>query len=95
MNFSRDSGIAGVNFRIWGTFIQMGAVFDGTLKLSGDFRIDNEFRGELKTDGTVIVGPAGSIQGNIIAHQVEVEGGTKMLHPIGRTATHIVQQPTV
>ena len=117
-----------------GTFIEMGAAFEGTLRLSGDFRIDNEFRGELETDGTVIVGPDGSIEGNIIARQVEIEGAvvgditarrlcivrsnarmhgnivtacveierhayfegsTKMLHPMGKTATHIVQQPTV
>lgn len=57
-----------------GTFIELGAMFEGTLKLSGDFRIDNEFRGELTTDGTVVVGPGGSIEGNIIARQVEIEG---------------------
>lgn len=56
------------------TFIELGAVFEGTLKLTGDFRIDNEFKGELTTDGTVIVGPDGSIEGDIIARQVEVEG---------------------
>ncbi len=57
-----------------GTFIEVGAMFEGTLTLSGDFRIDNEFRGVLSTDGTVVVGPNGSIEGDIIARQVEIEG---------------------
>ncbi len=57
-----------------GTFIEVGAAFEGTLTLSGDFRIDNEFRGVLSTDGTVVVGPSGSIEGDIIARQVEIEG---------------------
>lgn len=49
-------------------------MFEGTLKLKGDFRIDTEFRGELRTDGTVVVGPLGSIEGDIVARQVEIEG---------------------
>jgi cytoskeletal protein CcmA (bactofilin family) len=57
-----------------GTFIGSGAVFEGTLTLKGDFRIDTEFRGELTTDGTVVVGRGGSVEGNISARQVEIQG---------------------
>ena len=57
-----------------GTFIGSGALFEGTLSLTGDFRIDSEFRGELCTDGTIIVGPSGSIVGDIRAREVEVFG---------------------
>jgi len=56
------------------TFFDAGAVFEGTLKLSGDFRIDSEFRGDLSTDGSVVVGPSGCVEGNIQARQVEIEG---------------------
>ena len=49
-------------------------MFEGSLKLKGDFRINNEFRGVLSTDGTVTIGPNGSIEGDIIARQVEIEG---------------------
>lgn len=59
---------------ISGTFIGLDARFEGSLRLKGDFRIDNEFRGVLKTDGTVVVGPNGSIEGDIFARQVEIEG---------------------
>jgi len=57
-----------------GTFIESGARFEGTLKLEGNFRIDNEFQGELTTDGTVVIGASGSVEGNIQARQIEIEG---------------------
>jgi cytoskeletal protein CcmA (bactofilin family) len=57
-----------------GTFIGSGAVFDGTLTLKGDFRIDTEFRGELETDGTITVGPEGTVVGSIRARQVVIRG---------------------
>jgi cytoskeletal protein CcmA (bactofilin family) len=57
-----------------GTFIASGAVFEGTLTLKGDFRIDTEFRGELETDGTITVGPEGTVVGNIRAREVVIRG---------------------
>jgi cytoskeletal protein CcmA (bactofilin family) len=56
------------------TFIDSGAVFEGTLELSGDFHIDSEFRGEIETDGEIVVGPSGSVEGNIRARQVVIQG---------------------
>jgi transposase len=32
-------------------FFQSGAIFEGTLKLSGDFRVESEFKGKIITDG--------------------------------------------
>ena len=57
-----------------GTFIASGAIFEGTLTLKGDFRIDTEFRGELETDGTITVGPEGTVVGNIRAREVVIRG---------------------
>jgi cytoskeletal protein CcmA (bactofilin family) len=57
-----------------GSFIGLGAVFEGTLKLQGDFHIDTEFHGELRTDGTLVVGPAASVLGDIHAREVIVDG---------------------
>jgi cytoskeletal protein CcmA (bactofilin family) len=57
-----------------GTFIGTGALFEGTLALKGDFCIDSEFHGALTTDGTITVGPAGSVQGDIQAREVIIEG---------------------
>lgn len=57
-----------------GTFISSGAIFDGTLTLRGDFAIDTEFRGELATDGTITIGPSGSVVGDIRAREVVIRG---------------------
>lgn len=56
------------------TFIASGAIFEGTLTLKGDFRIDTEFRGELETDGTITVGPEGTVVGNIRAREIVIRG---------------------
>ena len=57
-----------------GTFFGEGAVFEGALSLTGDFRIDSEFRGELETDGTIVVGPEGSVVGSIRAREIVIQG---------------------
>ena len=57
-----------------GTFIGLGARFEGTLQLTGDFCIDSEFSGELSTDGTLVVGPSGSVEGNIHAREIIISG---------------------
>jgi len=57
-----------------GTFIASGAVFEGVLTLKGDFLIDTEFRGELETDGTITVGPRGTVVGSIRACEVVIRG---------------------
>jgi cytoskeletal protein CcmA (bactofilin family) len=57
-----------------GTFIASGAIFEGVLTLKGDFRIDTEFRGELETDGTITVGPEGTVVGDIRAREVVIRG---------------------
>jgi cytoskeletal protein CcmA (bactofilin family) len=70
-----DEGISPtVASRNAGTFIGPGAIFDGTLTLKGDFRIDTEFRGELATDGMITVGPQGSVVGSIRAREVIIRG---------------------
>jgi len=56
------------------TYIGSGALFEGTLALSGDFRIDSEFRGEICTDGTIVIGPSGSVVGDVRAREVEIHG---------------------
>jgi cytoskeletal protein CcmA (bactofilin family) len=57
-----------------GTFVASGAIFEGTLTLKGDFLIDTEFRGELETDGTITVGPEGTVVGCIRAREVVTRG---------------------
>ncbi len=56
------------------TFIRSGAIFEGVLSLRGDFEIDTEFHGQLETDGAIIVGPNGSIEGDLHAREVIIRG---------------------
>lgn len=59
------------------TFISSGAHFEGTLTLRGDFRIDSEFQGAVRTDGKVVVGESGSVVGDIEANAVELLGAVQ------------------
>ena len=59
---------------ISGTFIGADALFEGTLRLQGDFFIDSEFKGALDTDGKLVVGPSAAIEGDIRAREVVVCG---------------------
>ena len=49
------------------TFIEEGAVFEGTLRVHHDLYLDSHFRGTIETTGTLSVGPAGSVEGQIRA----------------------------
>jgi cytoskeletal protein CcmA (bactofilin family) len=57
-----------------GTYIGSGALFEGTLKLRGNFQIDSEFRGELRTEGKIVIGTSGSVVGDVWASEVEILG---------------------
>ena len=46
----------------------------GEIKSDGDFRIDGNLEGNLKTKGKVIIGSGGFVKGNIDASYADVEG---------------------
>ena len=46
----------------------------GDINSDGDFRIDGTLEGTLKTNGRVIIGVDGFIQGNVEASNAEIEG---------------------
>ncbi len=56
------------------TFIGSGPCFEGTLRLTGDICIDSDFHGSLTTDGSVLVGASGSVEGDICAREVVIAG---------------------
>jgi len=58
----------------FGTFIDQGVDFVGTLRLDGPFRIDSEFRGEIICSDKVIVGEAAGIEADIRAREVVISG---------------------
>lgn len=56
------------------TFIDQGASFEGTLRLTESLRIDSEFRGAIVSQATVIVGEAAGIEADIRAREVVICG---------------------
>jgi cytoskeletal protein CcmA (bactofilin family) len=56
------------------TILGKGSAFDGKLTFEGAVRIDGEFSGEIRTDGTLIVGQTAEVKAEISAAQIIVEG---------------------
>lgn len=48
--------------------------FTGDIASEGDFRIDGNLEGNLKTDGKVIIGSAGTIKGKVESNHADIEG---------------------
>ena len=51
-----------------------GSFFEGKFYIAGSLQVDGKFEGEIKTDGTLLVGQTGKIKTNIRAKDVVVEG---------------------
>ena len=56
------------------TILGKGSAFDGKLTFEGAVRIDGNFSGEIRTDGTLIVGQSAEVQAEITAATIVVEG---------------------
>ena len=56
------------------TFLGKGTRFKGTLSFEGTVRIDGRLEGEIHTNGTVIIGEAAIIEGDVDAATV-ISGG--------------------
>lgn len=48
--------------------------FIGDIKSEGDFRIDGNVQGTIKTTGRVVIGQAGSVDGTVECANADVEG---------------------
>ena len=57
--------------------LSSGTVVKGDIKLSGDFRIDGTFIGTINCKGKVVIGPTGSIEGEIICQNADFSGEVK------------------
>ncbi len=55
-----------------------GIELEGTLKLTtGWARLDCHFKGEISSEGTIVVGDGGQVEANIHARQVSIAGTVK------------------
>lgn len=56
------------------TILGKGSAFDGKLTFEGTVRIDGDFSGEIRTDGTLVVGQTAKVTAHIDASIVVIEG---------------------
>jgi cytoskeletal protein CcmA (bactofilin family) len=55
-------------------FIDQGSEFEGKLSFRDTVRIDGIFRGEIRSQNTLVVGETGEIEAEVFSGQVEVSG---------------------
>ena len=58
-------------------FLGKDTEFNGRLVFSGAIRIDGKFKGEILTDGTLIIGETASLEAEIRASHVIISGDVK------------------
>jgi cytoskeletal protein CcmA (bactofilin family) len=54
-----------------------GTVIKGDIQSIADFRLDGHLIGNFNSKGKLVIGPAGSVIGDINAHNVDVEGAVE------------------
>ena len=54
-----------------------GTVVTGTIVTESDFRLDGRIEGDINCKGKIVVGPKGSIKGNIISEHAEILGNVE------------------
>jgi cytoskeletal protein CcmA (bactofilin family) len=54
--------------------IAKGTTIKGEIQSSGDFRIDGNLNGSIRSSGKVVVGSTGKVEGEINCQNAEVEG---------------------
>jgi cytoskeletal protein CcmA (bactofilin family) len=51
-----------------------GTIIKGDIESPADFRLDGHLEGNFKSKGKIVIGPAGSIKGNIDCLNADIEG---------------------
>lgn len=57
--------------------IGAGTIIEGDITTNGDMRIDGSLTGSINVKGKLVVGPSGSIEGEIICQNADVSGSIK------------------
>ena len=68
---SQQSGLSQQNT------IAQGTIIDGDLKSEGDFRIEGVINGTLITNGKVVIGTTGLVEGSLSCNNADIEGKIK------------------
>lgn len=59
---------------VWTGFIDKGVSLEGTLQLTGTFRIDGNVKGNIISEQTVILGEGAKVEGQIEGNRVVIAG---------------------
>ncbi|MBW4358948.1 bactofilin family protein [Flavobacterium taihuense] len=51
-----------------------GTIIKGDIISPADFRLDGELIGNFTSNGKIVIGPAGSVKGDIICNMADIEG---------------------
>jgi cytoskeletal protein CcmA (bactofilin family) len=54
--------------------IKSGTYIEGIIKASGDIRVDGTLKGTLQTEGKLVIGASGQIDGDIACQSAEIHG---------------------
>ena len=57
--------------------IGKGTVIKGDVESSGDIRVDGRLIGSLKSNGTIVVGQTGVVEGDLTCKQADISGVVK------------------
>lgn len=55
-------------------FIAQGCEFEGKLRVKGSLRIDGDFRGEISSEETVVIGETAGVEANVQSKTVVING---------------------
>src|SRR6201988_4933291 len=58
----------------WTGFIDQGVTLEGTLQLTGTFRIDGNVKGNIISEQTVVLGEGARVEGQIEGNRVVIAG---------------------
>lgn len=64
-------------------FLGAGTTISGDIKSSGDFRIDGNLKGSINSNGKVVIGNSGKIEGEITCQNADISGEV-----IGKVIVH-------
>jgi cytoskeletal protein CcmA (bactofilin family) len=64
----------GTNGEEWTGFIDQGVALEGTLTVTGTFRIDGNVKGNIISEQTVILGEGAKVEGQIEGNRVVISG---------------------
>lgn len=54
--------------------IGQGTVINGDISLKGDFRIDGVLKGSIHSEGRIVIGSSGVVEGNIFCQNADISG---------------------